>query len=873
MSLLSQRSLAGGELAPPLYVRTDTVKFQTGTRTSRNMIIRKSGGQANRPGSGFITEVKDSAKTVRLIPFVFNAEQTYMLEFGDLYMRVILDGEYVVDTAFRTLLSITQAAQGVFTTTLPHFLQNGREIIFDSILGMTELNNGETYTVSDKTTSSFKLKHKDGTYLDTSAFTAFTSGTFEPIYEIITPYSESELMDLYPVQSADVITIAHPQHFLQDLIREAHDSWQINDKNLSPILLGPGSVNFSDSGAAANIYTYSYIVTSINEDTYEESFGGTMGTIAGAKEPTAANPHLVTWAAVTGAIGYNVYVVRSGSTGYLGAATGTGFSNPGITPDFTKTPPIEDTFFDAAEDYIAPSVVTYAQQRLLVGNNNYFGAAWQVEEVRASRVGLFNNFSTSFPTQEADAIRFRMAGRQVNEIRHLLDLSKLVIMTSGGEFTAEGNGNGSITPTSINTKQYSYNGSSKRIPIVIDSTALYVQARGNVVRDIGFDYTVDGYQGNDLTVFSSHLFKGIEIVDWAFQKIPDSVAWAVTSDGTLLTLTYVREHQIWGWTRQDTDGFVERIACIPEGTEDSVYMVVRRTIGEREVRYIERIGTRIIDDVRDMKFMDSYLTYDGRNSDDSHTLKIQQLGGGWGYAAQKALVSNTSYFTAGEIGNEYQLTDEDGDTVVFIVEDYFDATTVFGRTDKDVAAGLQNITTSSWVRAVDQLSGLSHLEGKEVSILGDGYVVSSPYNPDIDTITVSGSGVTLERCYGVIHVGLPYLCDLETLTVDSPNAESLADKMSLVTEVIANVFETRGLWAGTKPPTDDEVDATEGLYEAKVRDLENYDQPVALTTGNIDIKTQATWNDNGRVFIRQIDPLPVYICGIHIGGEFPFKAG
>ena len=49
-------------------------------------------------------------------------------------------------------------------------------------------------------------------------------------------------------------------------------------------------------------------------------------------------------------------------------------------------------------------------------------------------------------------------------------------------------------------------------------------------------------------------------------------------DGVLLALTYMREQEVVGWTPMEIDGFVESVCCVPEDTEDAVYMIIRREI-------------------------------------------------------------------------------------------------------------------------------------------------------------------------------------------------------------------------------------------------------------------------------------------------------
>ena len=120
---------------------------------------------------------------------------------------------------------------------------------------------------------------------------------------------------------------------------------------------------------------------------------------------------------------------------------------------------------------------------------------------------------------------------------------------------------------------------------MIGGNVLFVQARGSIVRDLSFQEAVRGYRGQDLTIFSSHLFDEYTLDDWAFQQIPHSVVWAVRSDGTLLGLTYVREHEMWAWHRHDFEGgTVEKVCVVPEGNEDILYVIVNRTINGRTTR-------------------------------------------------------------------------------------------------------------------------------------------------------------------------------------------------------------------------------------------------------------------------------------------------
>ena len=103
-----QISFGGGILGPETFARLDLSKFSSGVQQATNYFVRAEGSISNRAGFKFIKEAKDSSDTIRLIPFRFNQEQTYALEFGDQYMRVFTDGEIVLE-ANKTITGATSA--------------------------------------------------------------------------------------------------------------------------------------------------------------------------------------------------------------------------------------------------------------------------------------------------------------------------------------------------------------------------------------------------------------------------------------------------------------------------------------------------------------------------------------------------------------------------------------------------------------------------------------------------------------------------------------------------------------------------------------------------------------------------------------------
>ena len=91
-------NFTGGELSPRLDGRNDLQKYPTGCKTLENMIVFPHGSAARRSGTQFVAEVKDSSKETRLIPFEFSTTQTYILEFGNQYIRFYKDDGQILSS-------------------------------------------------------------------------------------------------------------------------------------------------------------------------------------------------------------------------------------------------------------------------------------------------------------------------------------------------------------------------------------------------------------------------------------------------------------------------------------------------------------------------------------------------------------------------------------------------------------------------------------------------------------------------------------------------------------------------------------------------------------------------------------------------------
>jgi hypothetical protein len=894
MTSVAQRSFAGGEIAPALYGRADQAKYATGARKVYNFIVQRFGGVTNRSGSKLVREAVGSTagKTTRLRRFVYNDANTYQLEFGDFTLRLIQSGVGITVSGLAAWSAVTTYAVGdlVSSAGVNYYAKTAS-------LNLTPASNPAAWYAMPA----------DGTY------------------EIPTPYAHADVRRLQFTQSADVMTIFHPSYPIQELRRYSSTKWILAAAAFTPSISRPTGCSSTIGGAGALSFRYrvtavlpdtfeeslaglettkaitgatqanpceltsvahgystgdeitiagvvgmtqlngitvtitktganTYTLDGINSTAYTAySSGGTSARtyarIDSAATPTAAAPNIISWTAVSGALEYNVYKETNGVYGFIGTARGTTFKDINYQPSGNTNLATPATVFEAAGKY--PQTGDYVQQRLAAA-----GANNTPEAIKLSRTGVYHDFSTSSPLQDDDAIGFSINGEEVNEVRHIVNLGKCVVFTSSSVWSIDGDSDGVIRPTAINPNQLSRRGASYLRPVAIGNSLIYVQARGTIIRDLQLDL-VEGQKGKDLTIYAQHLFDGYSVVAWAYQENPHSVLWVVRSDGKMLGLTYVKEHDVWAWFVCETDGRYLDAETVPEGDEDALYVVTERTINGTARRFVERFASRRVTNVAvDAFFVDCGGTYDGRNT----TATTMTLSGGitWAYTEPMTLTASAAQFIAGDVGNDYILT-IGTDTLRCHVRGFTDSTHVTIEPERNVPAAFRGVATAVWSRAVNQVAGLSYLEGKSVAILADGNVVANGF--DDPKILVSGGIVTIPTPAAVIHVGLPYLADLETLDWEDPSAETLIDKKKLVQGVTLLVQDTRGGWAGCPKVADDGTAAWLSKYmnEIKQRATESYSQPTATRTGTFEINTAGTWGEKGRILIRQRDPLPMTV--------------
>ena len=836
-------NFTGGELSPRLDGRTDLTKYTSGCATLENLVVYPHGSAARRPGSTFLAEVADSDNKTRLIPFEFSTTQTYMLEFSNLKMRVYKDSGAVLE-GDKTISGITAANPAVVTAT-SHGYENGDEVLISGVSGMTEVNS-KRFLVADKTTNTFELQDKDGVDINSSAFTAYSSGgVANKVFELTTPYTTAQLFDIKFAQSADVMYITHPSHEVEKLSRTAHTSWTLTDVDFTN---GP----FQDANITTTTLTPSSASTGSRDITASATTGinndqGWLATDVGRQIHFNS--------------GYATITARTSSTVVVA----------NVTTAFTNANAITAWQLGAFSDTTGhPSCVTFFEQRLV-----FAGTTNQPQTVFFSKSGDYENMDANIggTIADDDAIIYTIASNQVNAIRFMTSTRTLIIGTAGGEFTVSGGGTDSaVTPTNILIKKQSNHGSANVDAIAVGNATLFLQRAKRKIRELAYNFDVDGYIAPDMTILAEHISEG-GLTQIAYQQEPNQIVYGVRGDGELVGLTYQREQQVTAWHRHIFGGrfgnatiTVTDYANIANGTRivltkangttttftsatsatsgkfhtttsNNQTATNLKTLIDADSDFTATVSSNVVTITETSPLSTGFLTV--TSLDDSTRLTKTDEG--------KAVCESVAVIPTDD--TEYQVyvivkRTINGATRRFVeILNVFD----FDQTDNTSFNFLDSALSYSG-SAVTTISGLDHLEGQTVSILANGAT-----HPDK---TVSSGSITLDRSSTSVKVGLAYTSLLQTMRLNAGSQNGTSQgKTKRIYDITVRMFETIGVEVGP------DLSNLERIPFRSSADL--MDEGIPPFTGDKEVEFRGNFETDGFIFVRQTQPLPFTILSLY----------
>ena len=838
-----QASFAGGEISPDLHGRTDLDTYAKSLKSCKNFIVTPYGTLRNRPGFKYLGPTKNNNQA-RLIPFRYDKDTNFILEVTPSVIRVWKDGELqVVDGASSNDLPIPAWASVTRIENLD-FTQMGRGMV------ITEVDDGSSNRPY---------------FLEWNGLTTWTIRTY---VAKVTLY--------HPVAGATSLA----WHVIASLAKNSSEG---------PLLEWTWKVAWVNSRGEESLPSTALVVGVSPDHMCVMTPDVTMPS-SGILVSGGA---LMQWTGTADGNGYKIYRGVNGTYGLVGflltTAGGTVlFQDDGREPDYTQQPIENVVPYSPSGADSAPDCVAYMDQRLIFGLQGTPGSD-ALAQVKGSWLGRPFDWHEQNILSDEGPFTFSIAGAFREQIRHLVPLRDLIMLTGSSEYIMSGAQRGIIGPLSVQARSESKNGSSWLKPLVINNSCIYAQDRGGMVRDLFYDFQRDSYNGTELSMRARHLLLGVDLYSWAFAENADSVLWMTglrtleipgdaNSGLRLLGMTYSPEGRILAWHHHEIltkfyPGFqgIYSIAVAPEDKNDTVYIcrmhLLYDVAGDEWIHggatvtpmfYIEAMAPRNVKEPRFGVFLDSYGTYDGRNrtnwfdnedfgtpASDRTTLFVTE-DEGWNVGDTNAVESSGAVFTPVDDVGRYIVLNPDsvGDEplVIMLIKTVVSTTEIsaeiISMSDGSTVLPVHYRTDvhPEWAFGDHTFTGLDHLEAEDVYALVDG-VASGPYTVAAGAITLTGTPVMGV----VVHVGLRIDAEVETLDAWIPAEPGFKSMVKDLAQVYVEVDTSDGLQAATAV----------GTFK-----------PLPEGTDQVEGDTVARYDHNGRVKIKQNSPLPVSIRAI-----------
>jgi len=899
-----------GELAKDLFGRVDITKYANGAETLENFIVQPHGGITRRPGTRFVKEVKTSSAKTRLVPFEFSTTQAYCIEFGNLYVRFYKDNGAILE-ANKTISGATQANPCVVTAT-SHGYSNGDEIYIASVVGMTELNGKYYKIKNKTTNTFELTDIDDTNINSTGFTAYSSAGTAARVYTVTTTYATADLFDIQFAQSADVLYLTHNSYAPRKLSRTGHTSWTLEeitftdgpyqDENITTTTLTPSHASGSSRTITASA------VTGINGgDGFQTTDVGRIISIGHQAAAWAAST-----AYAVGDVkrnSGNVYeCIKAGTSAGSGGPSGEGdeIVDDGCTWKFLRdggiqwgyatvtgrtsttevTVTVNATFGGTtaeakwrlgafSETTGFPAAVAFYEQRLFLA-----GTSEQPQTLFGSKSGDYENHTPG--TLDDDPVIYTLATDQVNAIRWLSPGKVMAIGTVGGEFVISGSTTAdALTPTNVRVVREGTRGSASHRPIRIDNVVVFIQRQQRKLREFVYAFESDSFQSPDLTILSNQVSKG-GITEIAYQQEPSTVVWGVKADGQLVGMTYLRDQQVVAWHRHKIGGVsgactitVSDYANIAAGTtltftksDGSTVTFTSEAAGSSDPSdtslgwrpntsnnvTADNIYTRINAhaDFTVANPSAAVVTVEETTSAGARPLTVTSSDTARLTTTDQAIavVESLAIIPSSTSGEEevWMIVQRtiNGVTRRYVeyLADQFDVEE--DQTKADAFFVDSGLTYSSTAAA--SITGLDHLEGQAVSILGNGSVYTKR---NVSSGAISSVDPTVTKA----QIGLANECIMKTLRPEAGGDDGTAQgKTKRDFEVTLRLIDTLGGKIGPDISTTDEIIFRTGS--------DPMDSSPPLFTGDKRINIRGGWDTAGQTVYLNDEPLPAHITAL-----------
>lgn len=586
----SQTSFNAGEFSPLLMGRPDLAKYANACQQMRNMLPTVQGPAKRRGGTRFTANTKADGK-VWFGRFRFSRTQSYILEFGDLYVRFfanraqLISGAHPVEVETPYTLAQLTNDDGSFALSL----QQSNDVIYiasgDHPLKVLRRLGATDWTLSDYVTRNGPMQDQN----PNKALRLYASARTGSAVDV--------------TASANYFTGAMIGAFLRlDVENFTMPPWEPG-KHFADLAIARSdgktyqAINTGTNPIAATTVTGSR--TLIHEE-------GRVLDGSGMTADDTPKPIGILWEFRDAGYGYaKIVSITSPTVAVVEVVTDMAFPDHVVgSGNATNAWSIGAWGTHVGAEY--PRFVCFWRQRLcLFGLRRFWMSVPQD----------YDNFARDIVGQVRTDCAITRPLETTERIRWVAPFGAIIVGTESGEFIiAKQTETEALGPNNIDANQVSEFGSRGLQPLRTGKGVLFSQPSGTCVREATYDTQSGEYDAPDLTVLAEHIAKGV-IVDWAWQQEPDRIVWAVLATGALVALTKENQHEVMAWHRHPTNGFVEAVQVIPspDGKRDDLWLCVRRMVAGVPRRFVEVMdaGDEDTRAQEDCYFVDCGLSYSG----------------------------------------------------------------------------------------------------------------------------------------------------------------------------------------------------------------------------------------------------------------------
>lgn len=579
---ISWNTFNAGELSPLIDGRTDQDKYFAGAKTMLNMLPLVQGPARRRGGGRYIATTKSNGRAW-LRRFRFSTSQSYMLEFGNTYLRFFVNRGQLLSAGVPYEISTPWASADLITVNNTFALRTAQ---LDDVMWIANANG---------TIAPYKLTRLGATNW-TLAVVPFANGPFNNVdpTNTITVQASAATGAGITLTASSAIFLA--QHVGTSFYMETKDPSKV--KPWEP----------AKSVTSGDIRRY-------EGNVYQATNTATTGT----------NPpvHLrgdgidgdggVTWTYLHSTVGWaKITAIGGGGT----TATATVVSRLPDEVVSTTTTRWAHSVFNSTAGW--PTGVTFFRGRLVYCKGR---------SLFMSVVGDFDNFSKfdGPDVTKETALNLPIASDGIDALRWVADSGKALLAgASAAELAvAEQTTQNVFAADNAQAQRQTEYGSQLLAPVRVGDAVLFLQRGGKVLREIKYSFEIDRYKADDLSVLSPHVIEA-GIIDMDFAQQPNAILACVLADGKMGVLTYNRERgvvalapwQIGGKTdATPTFAFVESVGAMPSPNEksDDIWYIAQRKINGSTVRYVEYVEDERLAEtgIENGFFLDAGITYSG----------------------------------------------------------------------------------------------------------------------------------------------------------------------------------------------------------------------------------------------------------------------